>query len=97
MMQSLELGGTGKTVALSFAVPAEVFDLVGAVATSRQPGRISVTVNRTPRTPSTSNPTGSTALRSGYRLPATMTDLVFFYGTLMSGFNATADRASTRS
>ncbi len=32
MMQSLELTGTGKTVALSFAVPAEVFDLVGAVA-----------------------------------------------------------------
>ena len=29
MMQSLELGGTGKTVALSFAVPAEVFDAVG--------------------------------------------------------------------
>jgi hypothetical protein len=32
MMQSLELTGTGKTVALSFSVPAEVFDLVGAVA-----------------------------------------------------------------
>jgi hypothetical protein len=31
-MQSLELSGTGKTVALSFTVPAEVFDLVGAVA-----------------------------------------------------------------
>ena len=29
MMQSLELGGTGKTVALSFAVPAEVFDVIG--------------------------------------------------------------------
>jgi hypothetical protein len=29
MMQSLELGGTGKTVALSFTVPAEVFDVVG--------------------------------------------------------------------
>jgi hypothetical protein len=28
MMQSLELGGTGKTVALSFAVPAAVFDMV---------------------------------------------------------------------
>ncbi len=28
MLQSLELGGTGKTVALSFAVPAEVFDAV---------------------------------------------------------------------
>jgi hypothetical protein len=32
MMQSLELTGTGKTVALSFVVPAEVFDIVGAVA-----------------------------------------------------------------
>ena len=32
MMQSLELGGTGKTVALSFTVPAEVFDVIGAVA-----------------------------------------------------------------
>jgi hypothetical protein len=29
MMQSLELGGSGKTVALSFAVPAELFDMVG--------------------------------------------------------------------
>jgi hypothetical protein len=28
MMQSLELGGTGKTVALSFAVPAELFDVM---------------------------------------------------------------------
>ena len=32
MMQSLELTGTGKTVAVSFAVPAEVFDLIGAAA-----------------------------------------------------------------
>src|SRR6185295_8112903 len=31
MMQSLELGGNGKTVALSFAVPAEVFDIINAV------------------------------------------------------------------
>jgi hypothetical protein len=31
MMQSLELGGTGKTVALSFDVPAAVFDFVGAM------------------------------------------------------------------
>jgi hypothetical protein len=31
MMQSLELGGTGKTVAISFTVPAEVFDAVGAI------------------------------------------------------------------
>jgi hypothetical protein len=28
MMQSLELGGAGKTVALSFVIPAEVFDMV---------------------------------------------------------------------
>jgi hypothetical protein len=32
MMQSLELTGTGKTVGLSFAVPTEVFDIIGAVA-----------------------------------------------------------------
>jgi hypothetical protein len=32
MMQSLEMTGTGKTVGLSFAVPAEVFDIVGALA-----------------------------------------------------------------
>jgi len=30
MMQSLELGGTGKSVALSFSVPGEVFDAIGA-------------------------------------------------------------------
>ena len=32
MMQSLELQGTGKTVGLSFSVPAEIFDIVGAIA-----------------------------------------------------------------
>jgi len=32
MMQSLELGGTGKTVALSFDVPSQVFDAIGAMA-----------------------------------------------------------------
>jgi hypothetical protein len=32
VMQSLELSGTGKTVALSFSLPAEIFDIVGAVA-----------------------------------------------------------------
>jgi hypothetical protein len=32
MMQSLELTGTGKTVGVSFAVPVEVFDIVGAIA-----------------------------------------------------------------
>jgi hypothetical protein len=37
MMQSLELTGTGKTVALSFDVPAQVFDLVGAAANNRKP------------------------------------------------------------
>jgi len=35
--QSLELGGTGKTVALSFVVPAEVFDAVSAMMPKRQP------------------------------------------------------------
>jgi hypothetical protein len=37
MMQSLELGGTGKTVALSFTVPAEVFDAVGGALNNRVP------------------------------------------------------------
>ena len=37
MMQSLELGGTGKTVALSFSVPAEVFDAVGGALNNRLP------------------------------------------------------------
>ena len=31
MVQSLELGGTGKSVALSFSVPVQVFDAVGAL------------------------------------------------------------------
>ena len=35
MLQSLELGGTGKTVALSFAVPAQVFDAAGAMLNGR--------------------------------------------------------------
>ena len=37
MMQSLELGGTGKTVSLSFAVPAELFDVIGAARREKQP------------------------------------------------------------
>jgi len=36
MMQSLELTGTGKTVALSFTVPAEIFDVIGAVAPKKR-------------------------------------------------------------
>ena len=36
MLQSLELGGTGKTVALSFSVPSEVFDAIGQ---AHQPAR----------------------------------------------------------
>jgi hypothetical protein len=35
MIQSLELEGTGKTVALSFAVPAEIFDAIAALAPQR--------------------------------------------------------------
>jgi len=38
LVRSLELGGTGKTVALSFSVPAELFDLLGA-GIQKQPGR----------------------------------------------------------
>ena len=37
MVQSLELGGTGKTVALSFVVPAEVFDAVTTMIPKRLP------------------------------------------------------------
>ncbi len=36
MLQSLELGGTGKTVALSFSVPAEVFEALAAMRQKRQ-------------------------------------------------------------
>ena len=37
MMQSLEVGGSGKTVSLSFAVPAELFDVIGAAAAQKKP------------------------------------------------------------
>lgn len=36
LVQSLELGGTGTTVALSFDVPAQVFDLLGAAVNRDQ-------------------------------------------------------------
>ena len=36
MMQSLELGGTGKTVALSFDVPLQVFDLLDSLKKGSQ-------------------------------------------------------------
>lgn len=38
-MQSLELGGSDKTVTLSFSVPGEVFDAIGAAARPGQPGQ----------------------------------------------------------
>lgn len=37
MVQSLQLGGTGKTVALSFDVPEAVFEFLGQAAASRSP------------------------------------------------------------
>jgi hypothetical protein len=37
MMQSLELAGTGKTVSLSFAAPAEVFDVIDAMTHKPKP------------------------------------------------------------
>jgi len=37
MMQSLQIDGSGKTVSLSFAVPAEVFDMIGAMVNKRKP------------------------------------------------------------
>jgi hypothetical protein len=36
MMNSLELGGDGKTVSLAFAVPSEVIDLLGAMGASHR-------------------------------------------------------------
>jgi hypothetical protein len=36
MVDSLELGGTGKTVALSFVVPAELFDAVTTIVPRRR-------------------------------------------------------------
>lgn len=39
MAQSLQLGGTGKTVALSFDVPESVFELLGKAAASRSLGK----------------------------------------------------------
>jgi hypothetical protein len=36
MMQSLELGGSGKTVAISFDVPAAVFDIIGGMVPKGQ-------------------------------------------------------------
>jgi hypothetical protein len=37
MIQSLELGGTGRTVALSFAVPAQIFDVIAAFGSHQHP------------------------------------------------------------
>jgi hypothetical protein len=37
LLQSLDLGGTGKTVSLSFDLPSEIFDALGALAGARQP------------------------------------------------------------
>ena len=37
MAQSLELGGTGKTVALSFAVPSEIFDMISGAVSEELP------------------------------------------------------------
>ena len=39
MVQSLQLGGTGKTVALSFDVPEAVFELLGQAAAARSLGK----------------------------------------------------------
>jgi hypothetical protein len=37
VVQSLELGGTGKTVTLSFEVPSSVFDVLATLRKSAQP------------------------------------------------------------
>jgi hypothetical protein len=36
MAQSIELGGTGQTVSISFTVPGEVFDLIGALSQGKK-------------------------------------------------------------
>jgi hypothetical protein len=36
MAQSIELGGTGQTVSISFTVPSEVFDLIGALGQGKK-------------------------------------------------------------
>jgi hypothetical protein len=40
MVQSLQLGGTGKTVALSFDVPEALFDYLASAARSRTPQQL---------------------------------------------------------
>lgn len=37
LIRSLELGGTGKTVTLSFDIPSEAFDALGSIARTSQP------------------------------------------------------------
>jgi hypothetical protein len=37
MIESLELGGTGKTVAISFSVPSQLFDAIAAFGPARRP------------------------------------------------------------
>lgn len=39
MLQSLQIGGAGNTVALSFSVPADVFDALAAMRPKREPRR----------------------------------------------------------
>ena len=79
MMQSLELGGTGKTVALSFAVPAEIFDVIGSLAPKKP-------ANPVVLSPVVKGGRVTNPLPFSRTLHRTLTDLVFFYGTLMSGF-----------
>ena len=81
LAQSLEISGTGKTVALSFSVPGRLLDLMTAP-------------NARPAERSAGALTAFCAIgrfASTFRRPVVydtygMTDLVFFYGTLMSGF-----------
>jgi hypothetical protein len=37
MMNSLELGGDGRTVSLAFSVPSEVIDMLGAMGAPHRP------------------------------------------------------------
>ena len=71
MMQSLELGGTGKTVALSFTVPAEVFDAVGGALNKgfRRTTKVNVCLCRDARLDASRPPSYTPAIRQNPSLP----------------------------
>ena len=94
-------GGTGKTVALSFDLPSEVFDVIaGSTRNMSRPGRrlrsgsrrfglsdsVLASYPRATRSVPAVNGCFPAAVIRARSAVFPMTDLVFFYGTLMSGF-----------